>query len=236
MLRALLATAVLGLPPLLTAPLAEAAPITELSTSPQQVLAAASTLLKAVQIGDAQAVYDALAPSVQQGTSPERVQARLGERGAIRSTRITHLHSGVDDSTVEAVLVDENGSHPLTMVLDGGGKLLAWEWHGEESSLERSAIGFVEDVSAGRWLRARERMVLSLQEDLPPESMQEQWNGLQESTGPFEGVRGAVVASEGGDQQLVLVTTDFGRLTDNIFVIFDRQGRISGVDFPVVEP
>jgi len=51
---------------------------------------------------------------------------------------------------VEAVVVKASGSHPLTMmILDAGGKVLAWEWDGEESSLEQTAIAFVEDVSNG---------------------------------------------------------------------------------------
>ena len=39
------------------------------------------------------------------------------------------------------------------------------------------------------------------------------------------------MASQGGDQQLVLVTIQFGKVTDNLFVIFNRDGRIINVDF-----
>ena len=46
-------------------------------------------------------------------------------------------------------------------------------------------------------------------------------------------IKSALVASQGGDQQLVLVTIQFGKVTDNLFVIFNRDGRIINVDFSV---
>jgi hypothetical protein len=62
------------------------------------------------------------------------------------------------------------------------------------------------------------------------------WKDLEKVAGTFQGIRGALVASSNGDQQLVLVTTQFSRLTDNLFVIFDRDGHIVGVDFPRAAP
>ena len=44
-------------------------------------------------------------------------------------------------------------------------------------------------------------------------------------------IKSALVASQGGEQQLVLITIEFGKVTDNLFVIFNRQGRIINVDF-----
>ena len=44
-------------------------------------------------------------------------------------------------------------------------------------------------------------------------------------------IKSALVASQGGDQQIVLVTIQFGKVTDNLFVIFNRDARIINVDF-----
>ena len=41
----------------------------------------------------------------------------------------------------------------------------------------------------------------------------------------------AVCLRAGSEQQLVLVTIEFGKVTDNLFVIFNSQGRIINVDF-----
>lgn len=61
-------------------------------------------------------MYTSLALSVQQGTSIEQVKAQLAS---------THLHSVVEESTVEAVVMAASGSNNLTMILDAGGKVLA---------------------------------------------------------------------------------------------------------------
>ena len=41
-----------------------------------------------------------------------------------------------------------------------------------------------------------------------------------------------MVAEGGGDQRLVLVNTEFNRLSDSLFVILNGNNDIIGVDFP----
>ena len=43
-------------------------------------------------------------------------------------------------------------------------------------------------------------------------------------------MKDAVIAHQGGDQQLVLVAVAFGKATTNLFVIFDESGQIINVD------
>ena len=47
----------------------------------------------------------------------------------------------------------------------------------------------------------------------------------------MKSIKSALAASSSAEQQLVLVTIEFGNMTDNLFVIFNRQGRIINVDF-----
>ena len=49
-------------------------------------------------------------------------------------------------------------------------------------------------------------------------------------SGGFRKGKDAVIAHQGGDQQLVLVAVAFGQATTNLFVIFDASGRIINVD------
>ena len=39
-----------------------------------------------------------------------------------------------------------------------------------------------------------------------------------------------MIASQGGNQQLVLVAVEFGKATSNLFLIFDECGRIINDD------
>ena len=52
----------------------------------------------------------------------------------------------------------------------------------------------------------------------------------QPDLGGFRKVKDAVIAHQGGEQQLVLVAVSFGKATTNLFVIFDERGRITNVD------
>ena len=49
-------------------------------------------------------------------------------------------------------------------------------------------------------------------------------------SGGFRQIKDAVIANEGGDQQLVLVAVEFVNTTSNLFVIIDASGRIINVD------
>jgi hypothetical protein len=129
------------------------------------------------------------------------------------------------------MVMTSKGDIPLVMVLDERGKLIAWEWSDRDLAIEQSAIDFVDNLASKRWISARSLLELSFQQELKPEDLQRKWTKLDRVTGGFKKVENAIVASQGGEQQLVLVTIQFGNLTDNLFVIFNSQGKIINVDF-----
>ena len=70
-----------------------------------------------------------------------------------------------------------------------------------------------------------------LQEELAPGDLERKWTKLSQVSGGFRKVKDAVIAHQGGDQQLVLlVAVAFGQATTNLFVFFDASGRIINVD------
>ena len=73
-------------------------------------------------------------------------------------------------------------------------------------------------------------MSLQLQEELALGDLERKWTKLSQVSGGFRQVKDAVIAHQGGDQQLVLVVAAFGPATTNLFVIFDASGRIINVD------
>jgi len=79
-------------------------------------------------------------------------------------------------------------------------------------------------------LQARSKLSLDLQQDLAPADLQRKWNKLSAVSGGFRKLKQAVIASQGGDQQLVLVSVEFGDATSNLFVIFNQRGQIINVD------
>ena len=85
-------------------------------------------------------------------------------------------------------------------------------------------------MAAGRWIAARSKMSLQLQEELAQGDLERKWTKLSQVSGGFRKVKDAVIVHQGGDQQLVLVAVAFGQATNNLFVIFDAGGRIINVD------
>lgn len=204
----------------------------EAGQTPAQARMAAETIIQGLRRRDSQAIYDLLAPDLQRTTSLDRVSQRLRKRDPILSSRIKEVLTGADDSTVEAELITARGPQPLVLVLDEQGRLLGWEVSLTDTPIETVAARFVTLLSEGKLVEARSLLSADLQTQISPQDLLNRWKDLEKLTGSFERVRGTVVASEGGEQQLVLVTTQFQQLTDNLFVILDSGRHIVGIDFP----
>ena len=228
-LLALTLTAPVGISMLTPAPLlAQKAPVTDLSTT--KATATAEQLLTALEQRRGDVIHASLSPAVKGSLSPQQVQNRLNQLPAILSSRIVLVASGYRTTTVDALLKTARGEEDLLLVLDDDGKLLAWKWVDAVQPIERTALDFAADLAAGRWLAARSKLSLDLQEDLAPDDLRRKWLKLSSVAGGFRQLKDAVIASQGGDQQLVLVSIEFGNATSNLFVIFDERGQIINVD------
>lgn len=228
-LLALTLTAPVGLAMLTPAPLvAQQADVTGLSAA--DATKAAEQLLSALQQRQGSVVYDLLADAVQRSLSRDQVQQRLDRRPAILNSRVVGIASGYRTTTVDAVVTTAKGRENLLFVLDDAGQLLAWKWIDNVLPIERTALDFAADLAAGRWLQARSKLSLDLQQDLAPADLERKWTKLSTVSGGFRKLKQAVIASQGGDQQLVLVSVEFGDATSNLFVIFNQRGQIINVD------
>ncbi|MDO6352039.1 DUF3887 domain-containing protein [Synechococcus sp. YX-04-1] len=209
---------------------AAAEQLTRTELSPAQATAAAELLLEALKNRQGDVMHDALAAPVQASVDVKSVQARLDQRVAINATRVVSVIPGYNTTTVDAVVTTASGDEGMLMVLDEDGKLLAWKWTKQIQPIETTALDFTRDLAAGRWVAARSKMSLQLQEELAPGDLERKWTKLSQVSGGFRKVKDAVIAHQGGDQQLVLVAVAFGKATTNLFVIFDESGRIINVD------
>ena len=209
---------------------AAAEQLTRTELSPAQATAAAELLLEALKNRQGDVMHDALAAPVQASVDVKSVQARLDQRVAINATRVVSVIPGYNTTTVDAVVTTASGDEGMLMVLDEDGKLLAWKWTEQIQPIETTALDFTRDLAAGRWVAARSKISLQLQEELAPGDLERKWTKLSQVSGGFRKVKDAVIAHQGGDQQLVLVAVAFGKATTNLFVIFDESGRIINVD------
>ena len=209
---------------------AAAEQLTRTELTPAQATAAAELLLEALKNRQGDVMHDALAAPVQTSVDMNTVQARLNQRAAIDATRVVSVTPGYNTTTIDAVVTTASGDEGVLMVLDEDGKLLAWKWSDRIQPIETTALDFTRDLAAGRWIAARSKMSLQLQEELAPGDLERKWTKLSQVSGGFRKVKDAVIAHQGGDQQLVQVAVAFGQATTNLFVIFDASGRIINVD------
>ena len=105
---------------------------------------------------------------------------------------------GYNTTTVDAVVVTADGDQPLLMVLDEDGKLLAWKWSQQVQPIEATALEFVRYLADERWVLARTKLSLQLQEELSPADLERKWSKLNSVSGGFRKVKDAVIASQGG--------------------------------------
>ena len=209
---------------------AAAEQLTRTELTPAQATAAAELLLEALKERQGEVLHEALADPIQSSVEVQTVQARLDQRVNIEASRIVSVIPGYNTTTIDAVVTTASGDEGMLMVLDEDGKLLAWKWTDRVQPIETTALEFTRDLAAGRWIAARSKMSLQLQEELAPGDLERKWTKLSQVAGGFRKVKDAVIAHQGGDQQLVLVAVAFGEATSNLFVIFDERGRIINVD------
>jgi len=194
--------------------------------------AAAERILAALKSGDANARFAQFSPELQRMTSPALVQSHIRRQPKVLSWTINAVAPGVDSSTVEAALQTSAGRRDLLMVIDGDGRLEGYHFDVSDQPAEEVARRFMQALIEGRYVYAVSFLNPDLQTEIPPGSLQQKWQNLQRLTGNFVRVRKINRSEHTPDMKLVMVTTEFTRLTDNLYVILDSANEIIGVDFP----
>jgi hypothetical protein len=192
--------------------------------SVEQARAAANEILKAEQNRDAKARFSQFAPELQQVSSPGMVADTMAKRPRVLSWKLLSVQSGIQTTTVEASVVTTAGNQDLFIMLNPEGKLSGYYIDKTDQAPSKVAAQFVS---------ARSFFSPAMQKEVSAASLQARWQRLQQYTGNFMQVKRLVEAAENPEQRLVLVQTEFNRLTDNLFVILDANNLITGVDFPI---
>lgn len=211
---------------------AEAAAGDDGTLTQAEARAAAARILNTLQRGDAKARYALFAPSLQRVSSPALVASHMKRQPPLLRWQIKSVLPGVSGATVEALLVTAMGSRELLMQLDGQGRLAGYHINAADQPAETVVRQFMEAVISGRYVLASSFLSPDFQKEVPPAVLQRKWQNLQVITGNFVRIRRVLPSESTVDMKLVLVNTEFTRLTDSLYVILDTSNRIIGVDFP----
>ncbi|MCU0537074.1 MAG: DUF3887 domain-containing protein [Hydrococcus sp. Prado102] len=98
-----------------------------------------------------------------------------------------------------------------------------------QNNIQQKAEAFVDALSEKQFDKATKDLNRDMKQEWSSINAQQYWQDLQKSTGKFEKRVKSTV-----DDNLVLVTIQFDKVTEDLFVIFDLQGNIVGVDFPAI--
>jgi len=200
--------------------------------SVEEARAAANRILEAVKNGDANLRYSQFSEELKAVSSPSMVATTMKTQPKLLNWTLLSVQSGLRTTTVEASISTSRGQQDLFLVLNPEGKLSGYHLDLTDEAPSLVARRFVTALSAGHFISARSYMSLPLQKEIGASALQARWQQLQRQTGSFVRIRRAVEAESNADQRLVLVNTEFNRLSDSLFVILNSNNEIIGVDFP----
>lgn len=198
----------------------------------QSARQAAERILTAVKNRDANAYFALLAPDPQRVSSPAMAARALQRLPQLQSWSISEIVPGLDSSSVTAQLQTSAGPREVLLVVDGKGRLEGYHVNASDAKAEDVVRAFVQALSSGYFVTASSFLSERLREEIPQPMLQRKWQNLQSITGQFQRIRKLTRAESNDQMKLVIVSTQFNRLTDNLYVILDSQNQIIGVDFP----
>ena len=193
---------------------------------------AANRVLEALRSGDANARYALFADALKRTSSPAMVANTMKTQPKVLSYRILRVLPGLSNSMVEATLITTAGSRDVVLVLNNAGQLAGFQNDNADQLSTDVVKRFVEALINGQFVTARSFLSLAIQDELTPSVLQAKWQRLQRVTGDAIKVRHLLLADSAPDQKLVIVSMDFQRLTDSLFVVLNDRNEITGVDFP----
>ena len=194
--------------------------------------AAANRILTAVKSRDANLRFSQFSEELKAVSSPSMVAESMRTQPKLLNWTLLSVQGGLRNTTVEASLTTSMGKRDLFIVLNPEGKLAGYHLDVTDEAPSAVAKRFVTALSSGHFISARSFLSLPLQQEISSSSLQARWQQLQRQTGEFVRIRKVVVAEGSGEQRLVLVNSEFNRLSDSLFVILNANNDIIGVDFP----
>jgi len=209
---------------------------TTTSLSVAEARAAAERILRAVQSGDAERRYSQFSDELKAVSSPAMVATTMRQQPKLLSWTLLSVRGGLRTTTVEVSARTAAGPRDLFLVLNNKGQLSGYHLDLTDEKAATVASEFVKALSGGHFITARSFLSLPLQAELSAKTLQSKWMDLQRYTGSFSRVRRAVQVENSSEGRLVLVFTEFNRLSDNLYVILNANNEIIGVDFPNETP
>ncbi|NJQ98978.1 MAG: DUF3887 domain-containing protein [Hydrococcus sp. CSU_1_8] len=179
-----------------------------------------------------------LAPPLQAEWSSEKIQNLwendlLATAGAFQSIVKTKAIDAINAQLIIVTTKFANSEEDLIVTLNPQQQIVGLDFP-ETRNIEEIAQEFVNALVAEDYPQARGYLHPLLKAEAFPEKVQQKWENLLKITGPYKQQVGYEVrkGSDGDGVDVVLVTLEFEKVSEDLFLVFDDQKQIVSVDFP----
>lgn len=182
-------------------------------------------------------VREIISPKLKEQVSLQLLQNEwlqtISHNGAVQEI----LHSNVIETPqsflVTVTIKFERVTDDWIVIFDKNQEIIGTDFPTSEQ-IEDIAVKVVNSLAIGKFDNARSYLHPFLKEDIFPEQVQSGWQEIQQENGDFERIISTDTrrGSSLGNADIVLVEIEFTKNTDEMLILFDRNKRIIGVDFP----
>ncbi|MGK7874752.1 MAG: DUF3887 domain-containing protein [Xenococcaceae cyanobacterium] len=160
-------------------------------------------------------------------------QELLAVTGPFKRLIDSRITRAVGTDLISVNIQFENTTDRLMVIFDSEQQIVGVDLPHRENSIEAIAEKLVDSLVAQDFINARANLHPFLKAELFPEQIQQQWQELLAVTGPFKKRVSSEVrtTSKVDGIDVVLVTLEFERITDELIVMFNDAKQIIGVNF-----
>ncbi|MBE9167484.1 DUF3887 domain-containing protein [Pleurocapsales cyanobacterium LEGE 06147] len=204
-------------------------------TQSEEIQNKTEKLINWLNEGEFTEVHQALHPDLQANWSSERIERRwkelLAQTGSLQRIVDYNVVETINSDIVLLTLEFENGTNEMLLDFNKQGQIVGIDFP-QTQSIEEIAEKFVDDLATQDFASARSYLHPFLKEEIFPAQIQQKWEQFVTQTGPFKKIV-RTEARRGSDIDnidLVLVTVEFAKVTDDLIFAFDQDKRIINVD------
>ena len=173
-----------------------------------------------------------LAKKLQKNWTPEQIQA-LWEAEIISQFGPFQKVVSINADVVKVTTQFAKGSENILITFNKKQEVIAVNWPSNQS-IEKIAEAFVNNIAAKDYARARSNLSPALKTEFFAENIEKSWVNLLKRTGSFQKILD-IQHQPGGTTaaaNVVIVQIQFEKVSDYLFIFFNKDKQIVNVDFP----
>ena len=183
--------------------------------------------------GEFEQAREYLSPSIKEYLSAADLQQQwqkvLTDIGSFVQYRRIRPTQVFDEYYVLMTANFENRIADFTLTLDSQQQITTVDFL-SIGNIQNNAEEFVDALTSGKYAVARSYLTPDLKKTLLPENLEQRWQEIVTSAGPFKSRTSSRVV-ESASSDAVLVNLEFAKENRSFMIIFNTLGEIVGVDF-----